>query len=388
MIKGYNFLCFGSGNWNYPGFQQTIMKNFSLHNNIIFINPLGSRKIVLNTSQMSAYSRRFIRIFKKSIKTKNNCIVCSPWNIPLVYNHTVKRINKVLLKYQINILLKKHKFEKFILWIGTPTAELLLNILNPEFIVYNPVDRYSEFNFVNGAKIKLFEKTISEKSDLILCTSDAIRKDLTKFNKEVYTITHGVDTTFFKPLQNGSPPKCLENLKKPIIGFIGGLADWVDYKLLYRIACSFPDAYLVLIGKKYDKVNFLNLENLPNVLWLGPKNFSDLPRYLNMFSICLIPYIINERLVAVDPIKLREYLAMGKPVVSVNLPEVKKLKNLVYIGFNHEDFIKKINLAFNENNSKLENKRLEYVKGCDWFVKNEEISHLLEKSYKIKYGSL
>jgi glycosyltransferase involved in cell wall biosynthesis len=249
-------------------------------------------------------------------------------------------------------------------------------VFDPALTVYNPVDRYYAFPFVNSTKIRSYERKIAEKADVIICTSEAIKKDLSPYNENCFTVTHGVDFDHFNAAINSDIiPKDIMGIRQPIIGFFGGLADWVDYDLIFDVAAGFPYVNIVLIGKK--SIGLGPLESLPNVHFLGFKDFKILPVYLKQFTVCLIPYVINERLMAVDPIKLREYLALGKPVVSVDLPEVKKVESLVYIGENKKDFLNKVRVAMEENNPFLVRERIREARRNDWSIKTEIISKII-----------
>ena len=245
------------------------------------------------------------------------------------------------MRAQFSRLLSKLKFNNYILWVGTPTAAFLLDIFDPTVLIYNRVDRYSQFSFVDSEKIFNYERSLASKADAIICTSDAIRKDLEPYNSHCFTVTHGVDVNhFYSAFQNQDIPDDIRNIRGPIIGFIGGLADWVNFDLLLDVANRYSDASIVLIGRRTPDVKGLEpLKRQSNVHFLGHKEHKLLPSYLKQFTVCLIPYVINDRLLAVDPIKLREYLALGKPVVSVDLPEVRKLEDVVYIGENNVDFL-------------------------------------------------
>jgi glycosyltransferase involved in cell wall biosynthesis len=383
MIKGKNIIFFGSDKWEYPGLQQTIMKLLSQNNRILFVNPLGTRKISIKFSEFGIYFNRAIRIFqrypKQSGEVPQNIFFCNPWMIPFVYNGTIMKLNKSIMHVQFSRLLSKLEFDQYILWVGTPTAASFLDIFDPTLIIYNPVDRYSEFSFVDSAKIANYERYIASRADAIICTADAIRKDLEPYNSHCFTVTHGVDVNHFhSAFQNNGVPEDMKNIPGPIIGFIGGLADWVNFDLLLDVANGYPDASLVLIGKTSPEVRGLEkLESQSNVHFLGYKNYNVLPDYLKQCAVCLIPYVINERLVAVDPIKLREYLALGKPVVSVDLPEVRKLQEVVYIGDNNKDFVDKIGKAMTEDNPSLTEERIRVALRSDWGAKIEEISSIV-----------
>jgi glycosyltransferase involved in cell wall biosynthesis len=388
VIKGQNIICFGSEKWEYPGLQQTVMKLLSWENKILYVNALGIRKISIRFSQFGIYFKRAISIFQRSIdqggEDLKNIFICNPWIIPLVYNSTVMELNKSIMRAQFSRLLSRLEFNNYILWIGTPTAAFFLDIFDPSVLIYNPVDRYSAFPFANSAKLVNYERFIASRSDAIICTADAIRKDLEQYNGNCYTVTHGVDVDHFHSvLNNNDVPEDIRNIRGPIIGYIGGLSERVDWDLLLDVAIRYPNANLVLIGKRAmdgGGEGLAKLKKQSNVHFLSYKDYKVLPDYLRTFSVCLIPYVINELLLAVDPIKLREYLAVGKPVVSVDLPEVRKLQDVVYIGKNNKDFVEKIGKAINEDNRHLTEERIRVAWRSDWRVKIEEISAIVNEA--------
>jgi glycosyltransferase involved in cell wall biosynthesis len=389
MIKGKNIIIFGSDKWEYPGLQQTVMRLLSKHNRILFVNPLGTRRISIKLSEFGVYFNRAIRIFQHNNHNgdvSKNISICNPWMVPLVYNSTIMKLNKSIMQVQFSNLLSRLGFDDYILWVGTPTAASFLDIFDPSLLIYNPVDRYSEFSFVDSAKIADYERQIASRADAIICTADAIRNDLVPYNSNCFTVTHGVDVDHFhSALQNTSIPADMKNIPGPVIGFIGGIADWVNLDLLLDVINRYPDAHLVLIGKTYPDVKGLEqLESKPNVHFLGYKDYRILPNYLKQCTVCLIPYVINERLVAVDPIKLREYLSLGKPVISVDLPEVRKLREVVYIGENERDFVDKIGKAMAEDNPSLAEERIRVARRSDWGVKIEEISTIVNDAFARK----
>ena len=383
MIKGQNIICFGSSTWQYPGLQQTIMRLLSPDNKILYVNALGSRNISLKFSQFSYYLQRIKRQFQHNQVISDNTMVYNPFIIPFVYNTIATKINKLLLRAQFSQLLSKINFQNYILWVGTRTASHFLDLFDPALTVYNPVDRYYAFEFVNGDKIRDYEKMIASRSNAIICTSDAIRNDMSAFNKHVFTVTHGVDVNHFHSALNKEDKiEDIDDLPKPIIGFFGGLSERVNFQLIRMVACRYPAASIVLIGQKL--ASMTELEGLENVHVLGFRDFNLLPHYMKRFSVCLIPYHVNELMEAVDPIKLREYLCQGKPVVSVDLPEVRKLGELVYIGRDDEEFVEMVGKALKENNPSLSEARVEAARQCEWPVKMAEISAIIADAFTRK----
>jgi glycosyltransferase involved in cell wall biosynthesis len=299
------------------------------------------------------------------------------------------KLNKSIMRAQFSRLLSRLEFNNYILWIGTPTAAFFLDIFDPSVLIYNPVDRFSEFSFANSAKIINYERYIASRSDAIICTADAIRRDLEPYNSNCFTVTHGVDVNHFhSALHNSSVPEDIKNIPGPIIGYFGGLTEWMNWGLLLDVSIRYPDANLVFIGKRSSDVEGLaKLDKQSNVHFLGYKDYKVLPDYLKQFTVCLIPFIINDLILAVDPTKLREYLAMGKPVVSTALPEVKKLQDVVYIGENKEDFLDKIGKAISEDDPSLTEERIRAAWRSDWRVKIEEISAIVNEAIARRHCS-
>jgi glycosyltransferase involved in cell wall biosynthesis len=160
-------------------------------------------------------------------------------------------------------------------------------------------------------------------------------------------IGHGVNWQRFNtPLQRLADAELSRPSDLPagnIVGFFGLLSEWVDQELLIKLADKLshpPSATLVLIGKP--DVDISRLENAPNIVILGPKPFKALPDYAVFFDVAIIPFIVNELTTAVNPIKLREMLAAGCPVVSSALPEVQAVAQTceyIHSASTHEDFI-------------------------------------------------
>ncbi|MBU0481697.1 MAG: glycosyltransferase [Proteobacteria bacterium] len=383
MLTGQNIICFGSSSWQYPGLQQTTMRLLADKNRILYVNALGSRNVSLKLSQCRFYFNRIKRQFQKNPVTTDGTVVCNPFVIPFVYNPLATRCNRALLRAQFHRLLPKINFRDYILWVGTPSAAPFLDLFNPALTIYNPVDRYRAFSFVNGEKIRAYEKLIGARADAVICTSDAIRNDMAEFNRHAFAVTHGVDVDHFhSALSREYRLEDLEKLPKPIIGFFGGLSERVNYHLLGRIARRYPDASLVLIGKQLHSL--AELEGLKNVHLLGYRDFDLLPQYMKHFSVCLIPYHVNELMEAVDPIKLREYLCQGKPVVSVDLPEVRKLAELVYIGRDEEEFVAMVGRALEEKDPALVEERIKTARRSEWSVKIAEISAIVNDAFMRK----
>jgi glycosyltransferase involved in cell wall biosynthesis len=172
----------------------------------------------------------------------------------------------------------------------------------------------------------------------------------------------------------------MEDLKNPIVGFIGAIYDWIDIDLICKLAEAHPDYSILLVGP----VNFgkNDLAKHSNILMVGTKRYETLPQYLSYMDVCLIPFKINKLTLASNPIKLYEYLAAGKPVVSTALPEVvNNASHVVLIGKDHADFIQKVEGVVNatpKDDESAKAKRVEFANNNSWDERVQSIKKLLE----------
>jgi len=376
MIENLSIVCFGSDQWTYPGFQQTVMRHLSKHNRILYVNALGTRKATFHHKNLKIYYSRLRRLFAGTRKASDTATVMNPFFVPLLHNKAIDRFNTVLLRRQFAHLFSALDLHDYVLWAGTPSVAPFLCLFRPDLLIYNPVDRYSAFSFNDRDGVLRHESTVASAADLIITTADAIKEDMTAYNKNCDVVGHGVMFDHFnKAMQDLPVPEDLKGIKKPTIGFFGSLSEWVDLELIKKVALRYTQATVLLVGKAGTDVSLFS--DVPNVSVLGFRDFDTLPAYLRVFDVCIIPFHLNELVDAVDPIKLREYLCAGKPVVTTNFREARKFADFIYIGRDHEEFVEKVGQALAERDPNLIQERVSRVRKDDWPRKIGLISSLI-----------
>src|SRR5207253_7900239 len=175
----------------------------------------------------------------------------------------------------------------------------------------------------------------------VICSSEKRRDDQARVNSNAHLVQHGVDLEHFaKAFDPATPtPDDLNGAPRPIIGFWGLIADWVDLQLIRHVADAFSGGTVVLIGNS--TTDMKSIEGARNIRFLGRKPYADLPRYAKAFDVALMPFKVNELTLASNPLKVREYLAAGLPVVSTALPEVERL-GLCRIGTDADSVVREI----------------------------------------------
>lgn len=267
------------------------------------------------------------------------------------------RINDNLYEVGMNYRININELKRpIILWCSHPQNVTRINEIYHDYIIFDIIDDYShEFK-----RWKVYSKDMLRAANMVFTTSDRLYNKFSEECHKIYKIKNGLDVDNFS-LDKRSIPADLPKGKK-IVGYIGAVASWIDWNLIEYISCS--DYNIVFVGPKIGNIN-LNLSR-NNIYFLGEKKYSELPFYTNNFNCCIIPFKINEMTNSCNPIKLYEYLALGKPVVSTAINELSKLRKLCYISKNNTEFIINLNRAVNENDRKLAIARRKFSINNSW----------------------
>ena len=174
---------------------------------------------------------------------------------------------------------------------------------------------------------------------MVFAINGALAEAKRAVNANTFVSPHGVDHGLFATALDPATavPRDLAALPRPVLGFYGTLRDWVDFDLLAHVARARPDWSIALLGQELCDTSAIR--GLPNVHLLGQKPHHELPAYCKGFDVGLIPYRIDDRMTFVNPLKLREYVSAGLPVVSTPVPEVARFPELARIASSREGFV-------------------------------------------------
>jgi len=253
-----------------------------------------------------------------------NLYVLTPLVVPLPTCRWAKRVNRAMVVAQVRRALKRLGGGPLQVWSFTPDVAYVLDRLTAERVVYYCVDDFASFTGYDREQVLRDEAELCRRADLVVTTSRALQDAKAPLNPNTILVPHGVDYEHFaKAVTNNLPvPEDMKDIPHPVLGFFGLIRDWVDLGLLAGVARLRPDWHIVLIGDADSTVDLAPYRSAANMHFLGHRPYADLPAYCRGFDVGLIPFKINELTRAVNPIKLKEYLAAGLPVVSTPLPEV------------------------------------------------------------------
>lgn len=248
-------------------------------------------------------------------------------------------------------------------------------------ILYEYIDEISS-DIIPNIPSYVFDrhkKILEDPSNIVVVSSDRLKEKILSLRKgDYFVLKNGVRLEDWNiEYENYVPPdiRPILNENKPIIGYYGALSKWIDYELIKKLAIS-RNYNIVLIGQEYDSsFKRSNVQSLKNVYYLGRKDYKQLKYYSKYFDVCIIPFKIYDVTLSVSPVKLYEYMAQKKVVVSTDIPECKN-NSMCLIGENHNDFISKIDYALCiKNNVDIQNKLFEEAKKNTW----DERGTILEK---------
>jgi glycosyltransferase involved in cell wall biosynthesis len=384
VLRGRDILCF-SHDWTGDPLSKThLMRVLSRDNRILWINAIANRMPTASGKDVSRIFKK-LKGFTEPVKeVEKNIFVLNPLAIPAYGNEAVRQFNQKFLLRQVKKAMRKLNFEKPVNMVFNPAAGLLAGKLGEEKLIYYCVDEYTAFTGA-ASGLKEIEEDLFRQSDLVVVSAEKLFESKKKFNENTHIIRHGTDWAHFRRALDDETeiPAEIKDLPKPVIGFHGLLADWVDFELIRKTAEHFKNGSVVLIGNisvdAEQKIKILDA--VSNIHFLGRKPYSELPAFCKGFDVALNPFAINDLTLAANPLKVREYLAAGLQVVSTDIPEVRILEHCL-IGENHADFIEKIEHAL--ANPKPKKEISDSIKNESWDAKIDELRVIRGKSEKVK----
>ncbi len=396
MLKNENIICISSIDWDFvwQGHQE-IMSTFAKNGNrVLFIENTGIRTPrIRDISRLKNRIIHWVNSVKGFRRIEENLFVYSPIILPFPYSKIARIFNRYLLLRPIRRWMKATDFYDPIIWTFLPTNVVLdiMNELDTKLLVYYCIADFNKLTD-NPKKLETIEKLLIKKCDIIFVQNDVLAKKCKGKNNNFFIFPFGVNTNVFDNFNcNLLPygPEDLQSIKKPIIGYVGGIHKHIDFELIKYLAKLHPEWSIVLIGPLQTDVS--ELAGFRNIFLLGKKEFAQLPGYIDEFDVGIIPYKITGYTESVYPTKLNEYHAMGKPVVSTELPEVVKFnnenENIILIGRKYDAFVNCILSALGDKNVSLRNKRIESAKKNNWPERIEQMSDLLHDTIEKKAKS-
>ena len=354
-----------------------IMRRLAGQVPVVWVNSIGMRAPAPGKTELPL--RRYARKLKSTLKglrrDESGMWVLSPLFIPR-YTPRAARLNARLLRWQVGVAMRIARIRRPSAWVTVPTAGPAALAGRWRRLLFNRSDEFSAFPEVDRAFIESLEADLLSASDLVLYVNHQLHdRERDRCRASEY-LGHGVDFEHFRDGGSRPEPAEIAGLARPILGFYGALDDYtVDLELLIEAARAHPEGTLLVIGPKAMEIDRLLAE--PNVVYLGPVPYQDLPAYAARFDVGLMPWLRNEWIERCNPIKLKEYLAAGFPVATTPFPELEPYQGLVHVGDDPSSFVEAISAALTESGNLIDERR-SFVADSSWDSLADHVAELLE----------
>jgi glycosyltransferase involved in cell wall biosynthesis len=374
MLKGRDILCF-SHDWTGDPLSKThLMRLLSRDNRVLWVNSIGYRTPTVSKADLGRIRHKLAAAMEPVREVEPNLFVLNPLALPLYKHPWARRLNRNLLKYQVQTAMRRLGMSSPINWVFNPAAAVIAGHLGEELLIYHCVDEYTEFTGVDAVAIGQLEQQLLNKADLVLVSAERLYRTKSPHHPRTEIVRHGVDFEHFRRALDCDlqVPTEVASLPRPVLGFFGLVADWVDVDVMAEMARRFSHGSLVFVGKTTTDVS--SLLSLPNVHLLGRKPYEQLPAYCKGWDVALMPFRINELTLCANPLKVREYLAAGLPVVSTPLPEVAVLEQC-HLASDADQFEAQITAALQDPGPTRQ--RSDAIEHESWAARLNEIQHHL-----------
>ncbi len=390
MLKGQNLIYFGPEKWE--GLWRNrhhLMSRFSEYNKVLYVEPKrGFRKIVQQLTENDFKKKLIWQEIKQQRITKegeNLFIYHSPIYIPIFGRIPLNRITEFLWNRILKINLFKLGFTEPIIWLSKPYMMDYVGEYNEKLVVYHIVDEYLSYGgLTEGMRLNLenVEKKTISNVDIVIVVSEELYRNKKRYNNNTYLVPNATDYKAYSGvIENDTPlPEDISRLPRPIIGYSGLISQRLNIQLIYHLARIKPHWSIVLIGQvgfQHCIEEFNKLKELKNVHFLGRKDISQMPCYIRAFDVGIIPYQEDEHYKNISPLKLYDYLAAGKPIVTTDFPEAYEFNELVWVASTKDKFVLCIEEALANDTRELFLKRRSCALQNSWEARIEQVSNIL-----------
>lgn len=372
---------------------KNIALELSKTNRVLHVNPALDRRLLLTKSNdpLIKKARQVIKGELPAIEqVENNVWVLTPdcltesinWiSIPFIHD-TFNRYNNLNLGKSIKKAIHKLNFSEYIVFVDNVImrACYLKEILKPSLYIYYIRDYLISQPYYKKHGVRL-ERAIFRKSDIVVANSVFLRDYAAQYNSNSHYVGQGCELDVFNPALKRSKPSEFEQIKTPVIGYIGFLtALRLDIDLITHIATTKKEWTILLVGPEDEAFKNSNLHSLPNVIFTGNKSTDELPAYLQHCDICINPQLINDLTIGNYPRKIDEYLAMGKPTVATRTKAMEIFSDFCYLANGKQNYIEKLEKALTENSPEKINSRIAFANSHSWQKNVEDMCVTIEKN--------
>jgi glycosyltransferase involved in cell wall biosynthesis len=374
-LEGESIVCFAGEDWWYhhPHSKNHLLKRYALRNKVLFVNSISMGLPSMANPDFFLKIRRKLKSYARWLrKVPEGLWVMTPVNLPLYGSKIGCWLNRILLVTQLRLAMLLLGISRPILWVAIPTAAEMAGRLGEKLLLYQVSDKYdaNEDSALPAQVIRRYDRQLKDAADVVLYSGRKLFSEATELHR--FFLEQAVDFEHFSDLK-GEPAPELDGIPHPILGYFGTMDYVMDTELMAEVARLRPGWHWVLIGLKSNLVKIA----APNIHFLGSKQYGELPRFIRLFDVCVLPWRESNTFTSYgSAIKVREYLATGKPVVMAPLYEYLQTPGLRFYRGTKE-FIAQIEAALAEDTPSRAAQRQAVVKDGTWDERARQLAALI-----------
>ena len=318
---------------------------------VLYVDSPGMRPPKASGRDLSRLWRKLAQTLRRPVRVSEGVWHCTVPQLPWRRVPGVAWLSRQFGAWAVRRAMRHAGITRPILWFVVPHPAQMLAAVPHELAVYYCIDDYAAHPGVDVERIAACDELLTRGCDLVFVAPPNLVAAKQAINPQTTFSPHGVDVELFaraRATATVMPPQAarLKEGAAPVIGYFGLIAAWTDIELIEWLAQQRPQWQWLLVGHPH--VDVSALARLPNVTMVGPQPYESLPGWAKAFDVAIIPYRLNRQVLNANPLKLREYLATGKPVVTVHTPEVERFGEVVRIADGRESYLAQIEAALVE----------------------------------------
>jgi glycosyltransferase involved in cell wall biosynthesis len=361
-----------------------IAERLSERTSVLYVDSPGLRAPKANARDVRKLCRTLLSAARRPRRVRDGLWQMSVPQIPFRRLPFVRRVNVALGKLLVKRALKRLGFARTVSWFAVPHPGCLANAFDEAAVVYYCIDDYAALPDVDARAVAEMDAHLTSRADQVFVASSLMLQAKRRVKPSTALAPHGVDVALFRTASDPhlSIAPGARDLRRPVVGFYGLIEKWIDLELIADLAERRPRWTFLMIGRL--AVDPGRLRALANVVFVGPQPYRSLPSWAKAFDVAIIPYRLTRQVVHSAPLKLREYLATGKPVVAVPTPEIERFAGLVQMARGPEQFINEIEKALVNDTDADRARRIEATSTMTWDSRINEVVEVVEHRIWLK----